>query len=363
MGDPLPALKALARSARRRILHRIAASRASRTSALAIVRKELAAVEPLLARTLRDAQLLAWLTAGQEAVRPLALPPAATAETGPVTEARGQTGTLDRPTAEVYHPRSVVLEGDSRPLVHTGRMGGGSVPPTSPHFPDEPDDPPPLIRLPQVERAARYLQTRLAYTPEEFAQLDDDARSVAFTIAKAQTLDAVEHVQRALQEDIEQGGTLKQFTTAVREALDASALADHQVETLYRTHTARAYSAGQIEVLDHPLVADEFPFVLYDHTHDARVRPEHAYLGTHGLDGTGVYWRDDPTIRKFYPPCGWNCRCVAIPLSVEDAAARGVRDAVEWLRTGVEPRHQWVAKPPFDLPKGWVPVGDRLVAV
>ena len=350
MGDPLPAFRAIARSARKRILARVAAMR-NKSQALAIVRKELAEIEPLLARTLRDGQILAWLTAGQTAARQRQRP---VAEAIKPTEA-AEISEFRKPEIPSKAPLGVTFD------VESGRNRLPPSPPSRILFPDQPDDPPPVVRLPQVERAARYLQTRLAYTPDEFRELDDDARSVAFTVAKAQTLNAVEHVQRALADDVERGGTLKAFKATVREALDRSAVSDAQVEALYRTHTARAYSAGQIDVLDHPLVADEFPYLLYDYTHDSRVRPEHVWLGKHGLNGTGIRRRDDPFWKLWFPPCGWNCRCVAIPLSLEDAAAHGVREAREWLRTGIPPaRPEWCEVPPFKLPKGWVPVGDRL---
>jgi hypothetical protein len=83
-----------------------------------------------------------------------------------------------------------------------------------------------------------------------------------------------------------------------------------------------------------------------------------------GLDGTAVYRRDDPVWLKFYPPWGWQCRCIVIPLSVEDAAARGVKEAIRWVQTGRPPASPaWVKPLPFDIPKGWVPTGRRLEPV
>lgn len=59
-----------------------------------------------------------------------------------------------------------------------------------------------------------------------------------------------------------------------------------------------------------------------------------------------------------------NCRCLVIPLTVDDAAARGVKEAIRWRDTGEPPaRPQFVKPPPFSLPKGWAPVGRRLSAV
>ncbi|HYH63939.1 MAG TPA: phage minor head protein [Urbifossiella sp.] len=316
--DPLTFTRLTAREARRRLLAR--ASRLPphlRRRLPTIVLAELAKAEPLLAAAARAGMLRAHLDAARESVRTLRLPPT-------------------KPPGD---------------------------PPTGLAFPDPPGGRPP-VRFPQVERAAEFVRSRLATTPAEFARLDADAQRAAFTVAQAVTLDAVERVREAVADDVARGGTPKEFAAAVREAIGASALADAQIEAMYRTHTARAYSAGQQDVLDHPLVTDEFPYLEYSATHDGRVRAEHLAMEQLGLDGTAVYRRDDPVWQRFYPPWGWQCRCIVIPLSVEDAAAKGVREAMKWLATGVPPASpSWVRPPPFDIPKGWVPTGRRLEPV
>lgn len=373
MGDALPVLRQIARTARRRILARAAAlSRGNRGRLLQLARIELLKLQPLLARTLKDAQIVAWLDAAKEPVRALALKPAeVSAEASPVRA----PAPLAIPTAEaIVRTRpslpenrtatTAISPGDSAPVVRSLFGRGGDRTPPPDYFPPLPDDAKPVVRFPQIEKAAHYLATRLDYTPQEFAELDDAARAVGFTVAAAQTLDAVEKIRKALVWDVEEGGTLKAFKETVKDALDTSAIADHQVEALYRTHMARAYSAGQIAVLDHPLITDEFPYLEYSARHDDRVRPDHLALETLGLNGTAVYRRDDPIWKRFYPPWAWNCRCFVIPLSIEDAAAKGVREAIRWVKTGEPPDvPEWVTVPSWlKLPKGWVPVGERLSA-
>lgn len=345
MPDPLPSALAAAAEARRRVLAALRRLGSRRRGQLVpLARAELARVEPLLARTLKDAQVLAWLEAGRDTARPLnlrALPPAPISV--PLLALQKPAGPLFVPQAEVQKP-----------------------PPEPPggYFPDRPDDPEPPVRFPQVEKAARWLATRLDYTPDEFRQLDDEARTVAFTVAKAVTLDAVNKVRQALEVDVAEGGTLKAFRAAVADALGESALGKSQVEAIYRTAVARSYSAGQRAVMEVPLVADEFPYLLYSATHDGRVRPEHLAMERLGLNGTAVYRADDPVWNRFYPPWGFRCRCIVIPLSIADAAARGVREAREWNRTGIPPAvPEFVPAPPFELPKNWIPTGQRLAAV
>jgi len=331
--DPLASALALAAEARRRILR---AARSlpprDRNQLVSLARRELARAEPLLARTLAAGQILAWLDAGRDQVRALAR--------------------ADRPP-DSYRPPS------DRPAADP--PGTPAPPPPGGYFPAEPGDGPGL-RFPQLERAARHLATRLDYTRPEFEALDAQARAVAFTVARVQSVAAVEAVRRAVAADVTGGGTAKQFKQAVADAV-GSALGPKQVEAVYRTQVARAYSAGQQDVLRHPLVADEFPYVEWTATHDGRVRPEHLAMETLGIDGTAYYRADDPLWGTHWPPCGWNCRCLLIPRTTEDAADAGVREARRWLETGVPPaRPAFTTRAPFPLPKGWVPTGRQLAA-
>lgn len=59
-----------------------------------------------------------------------------------------------------------------------------------------------------------------------------------------------------------------------------------------------------------------------------------------------------------------NCRCGQNPLTVKQAAARGVSEAIQWLRTGIPPAHpEHVPHPPVELPPGWGAGGVRLSAI
>lgn len=312
MNEHLATARAIAREVRRRIASLAGKlSRSRRADLVRMVRKELKRAEPLLAGTIRDAQILAWIEA-----------------------TTGQVQKLDLPA--VFPAEKV-----------TNRL-----------FPET------SVILPQVEAAARSLASKVSFNPQEFAGLEKLMQRNGFTVARAASLDAVEKVKQALAEDVRHGGTLRQFRDKVGTALEDSGLGDFQVESLYRTHVARAYSAGQQDVLDTPLVGDEFPYVEYSATHDGRVRQEHLDMEHLGLNGTAVYRADDPVIRRLWPPWGWNCRCIVIPLSIEDAAAKGVREAIRWLRTGERPETpEHVRDPGFQLPKGWVPISRETVAV
>ncbi len=280
----------------------------------ATIRDRLLQREPMLAGLIRDGLLGAWLTGGQR--------------------------------ASVIVPR--LPAGDSPPPIRVAvEAGGDGLPP---------------IRLPLIERAAYDLQRRQILTPAEFAAISTDAKRTAFTVARSVSTQTVDVVRNALLDDVQRGGTLREFRQAVQGAVDHSMAAPHRLEAVYRTHLAQAYSAGQQDVLDHPLVSDEFPYLLYSATHDARTRPGHLQMERLGIQRSAVYRRDDPIWQLFYPPWGWNCRCLVIPLSVEDAARRGIREAQRWLKTGTPPTNPtWVRTPDFRPPPNW-PTGTRGIA-
>lgn len=312
IGRTLPAALRAVRAARRRVAN-LARERAAADpwTLVALARAELAKAEPALARVLSAATLAGWVLAAR------------------------------RPTLDAI-PRELTADVPPPP-----------PPPTNLSASDESGRP---IVLPLVEVGVRDLMQRQVVNQHEYNDLTAQAKAAAFTVARVLTADAVEAVRDAVAETVEKGKTLREFRREVGPALDGSGLSDAQVEAIFRTETARAMASGLITALNQPAVANEFPYYRFSHIHDARTRPEHVWLGTHGLDGTGIYRTDDPVGRKFFPPCGWSCRCVAIPYSVESAAEAGVREARAWLATGREPSPPArTVHPPFDLPKGWVP--------
>lgn len=221
----------------------------------------------------------------------------------------------------------------------------------------------PMYRLPQIEEAARSLRSRRVMTPSQFAVIDQDARRTAFTVARTQSIATIERVRDVLVRDVETGGTLREFRRNLDGALDGI-LTGPQVESLYRTQVAQAYSAGQQAIIRHPMVADEFPYLLWVATHDTRTRADHLAMERHGQNGTAVYRADDPMWRTHYPPAGWNCRCAVIPLSIADAARHGSREAQQWLNSGMAPLHREFARHPYPLklPPHW-PSSSQIASV
>jgi SPP1 gp7 family putative phage head morphogenesis protein len=298
----------------RRVVRRYA-GRVSPGQLVDLVRAELARTEPVVARSVEAGVLAAWVAAARRPARDAGVPES--------------EGLAELPPA---------------------------LPPGPPFGPlwlvNEPEQP--AVRWPAVEAAARDLLSRRVVTADEYADLTDDARRSAFAVARALSAAGTLAVRDAVAQAVMYGGGLREFRQNVGAVLDAAGLRPDQVEQIYRTQTGLARAAGMQKVLDHPLVAGEFPYLAYHAIHDGRVRPDHLAMETNGIQGTNIYRADDPVIRRLWPPWGYNCRCHLTPFTVEDAAAAGVAEAREWARTNVPPaRPAFVQDPGYRLPKDW----------
>lgn len=219
-------------------------------------------------------------------------------------------------------------------------------------------DAPPLKEsgpdFPRSNAAAQFLADKAVFTQGDFDDLSGEARMHGMTVARLATLDAVEKVRDALAEHAV-GGDLRSFTDRVRQieqAYDESAMSARQIEAVYRTGVGQAAKAGQLSLLSHPMIGEEFPYVLYIDVADSRQRKTHAWFGKNGLDGTNVYRRDDPIWDHFWAPWETNCRCKMIPISLTEAARRGIKEAIAWVDSGTPPVHpQFVVPPPFPPPQ------------
>lgn len=305
------------------------------------LRKLLGTTAQKMAKVVGDAVLAAWLVGQRDVVRKTNIEDVAEPFTPHVFRT---VETIAQPAAAA--PPTV-------PPTMGAAGGGAGEPPGTPQ-PGSFDDDEPAYVFPLIETAANNLARKQVMTAEQFYAAAAQARQVGFTVSNVASEDTIAKVQDALIEDIQTGGTLRAFQERMVDIVDTSPLSESHVETIYRTNIANAYSEAQKRILEHPLVASEFPYVEYHAAHDGRVRRDHLEMEHLGINGTNVYRADDPVIRKFWPPWAFNCRCVVIPIPLEVAAERGIPEAVRWQETGVAPVSPvFVPHPPFDLPPGW----------
>jgi SPP1 gp7 family putative phage head morphogenesis protein len=214
----------------------------------------------------------------------------------------------------------------------------GQSPPERPRFTlfdmfgDEPK-----LRFPLIEKAAEKLADRNIMTRSDWDAAERSAQERAFFITGDITRDTIAKVRDELVNDLSDGTSLRTFRERVSDVLERSAIGPARIETIYRTNVQTAFRDGRETLSNHPIVRGLFPYQAYLATHDARTRHEHRALEELGLNGTNVYRTDDPFWDRFTPPIDYNCRCGKQPLTIEAAARKGVREAKEWLETGVAP--------------------------
>ena len=200
----------------------------------------------------------------------------------------------------------------------------------------------PNLRFPLIEEAARRLAERNAFTREQWDAASDAARLKAYMITGDLTEDTVSRVRDILSEDIDSGTSLRSFKARLGDVLEKSGIGPARVETIYRTNVQGAFRDGRETLATDPIVSELFPYQAYLPIDDKRTRDTHFRLGKLGLDGTGIYRRDDPFWDRFTPPWDYNCRCGARLMTIAAAARAGVKEAQRWLETGTPPeRPEW----------------------
>jgi len=216
-----------------------------------------------------------------------------------------------------------------------------STPPTGPPgtggliFPTTPQDP--IITFPVIDRAAESLAQSRVLSRQDFLELGRSARLDAFTVAQQTSVDTLSTIRDVLAETIEEGASLQAFKDKLTDGLEGSFLGPAHLETVFRTNVQTRFNNAFRETAKDPIVSAVFPYQQYFAVRDDRARQEHRDLEFLGLNGTNIYRVDDPFWNLFLPPWDYNCRCGINLLTIERAAELGVKEAQEWLRTGVPP--------------------------
>ena len=166
-----------------------------------------------------------------------------------------------------------------------------------------------------IDRIAGQLEANPQAVRDLAAQYDEQARKTIDTLAQSLRGGMGE----ASAEAVRQGLTTRSALGVIRAKLDALGLnpaSPRIIETIYRTQSAVAFSAGQWNGNQDPAIDDILWGYEYTTVGDDRVRPGHA-----ALDGTRAP-KDDPIWRTIFPPCGWNCRCSVIEIFEGDSLTR-----------------------------------------
>lgn len=175
--------------------------------------------------------------------------------------------------------------------------------------------------LPFNEAIGWHRRRDPALKDDAWAELQQNARRRAFTVANVTQLDLVVEVQKAIDRAIAEGTTFADFKKEV-----GPKLLEHwqgsvknpaaRLETIFRTNVQAAYGAGRYErALE---VADTRPYWRFDGVEDIRqsqiCRP---------LNGT-IRRHDDPWWQTRIPPLHFQCRSRIATLTEKQAERAGI---------------------------------------
>ena len=183
------------------------------------------------------------------------------------------------------------------------------------------------VYWPQIEASVDWLVNQQILTPAQLKRLESLATQQAMGAAGDFTRSLDERLARELGESLAAGEGSVAWQERLSKVVDVTAA---EAETIGRTYTHRAYHEGIDEVLSDPIVGDEFPYLLYETTGDSRTRETHR-----AMSGKVAY-KDSPLAGEMRALVNeYNCRCTLIPISRDEALARGIDDD-----TGYQPPAQ-----------------------
>lgn len=174
----------------------------------------------------------------------------------------------------------------------------------------------------QFEEAVRAFRKKVPMPEAQWDALTQAEREYAFKVSGVAQADIVTDVWLAIDKALTEGTTLDAFKADVGDALEAAwgKTDPTRLETIFRTNTQSAYSAGRHEIMSHPEVKKARPFWRWDDADDAREDDLCADL--HGV----VLPADDPFWETRHPPIHFSCRCELTPLSKDEADDEGISE-------------------------------------
>ncbi|HXG29321.1 MAG TPA: phage minor head protein [Nevskiales bacterium] len=218
---------------------------------------------------------------------------------------------------------------------------------------------------PIPKEAIEYLRAKkLAPEDKRFHWTDvwREEHAVQFTVAKAVQTDILEDIRGAVDQALEQGQTLRDFSRQLRPKLEQKGWwgireqtdpitgetrqvqlgSPRRLKTIYQANMRTARAAGQWDRIERTKKA--LPYLLYVASTAREPRVEHRQW--YGL----LLPVDDPFWKTHMPPNGWGCKCSVRQVSgpeaerldkegFQDPTAPPVRDDRTGLPTGrLQPR-------------------------
>lgn len=171
--------------------------------------------------------------------------------------------------------------------------------------------PKPPIHLSVYGDSIKALKVRLGFSTARIKELTELYRPEATLVLKNVETSVSKTLQRRLIDIQTKGLHVKEGIKELRSAfgkLGITPNSSHAIETVFRTQTQLAYSAGRWQADQDPVIQSILWGYKYVTVGDQRTRLSHV-----ALDGITLP-KEDPQWDTIFPPNGFNCRCTTIPI-------------------------------------------------
>ena len=174
--------------------------------------------------------------------------------------------------------------------------------------------------------AIEWVRGKAAMSRDAFDTLAAAEQARAFTVAGVTDEVVLGRIQDRVQAAVAQGLTLEAFAGQIAGILDAAGLDKlnpWHAETLFRTNVQDAYGAGRWQQFNAPGVKEHITGYEYIAVGDDRTRYSHAAMSGRRFPADSAVWQ------QWWPPNGFNCRCIVIAIFAIDkdqSMERGAAD-------------------------------------
>ncbi|MDM7462258.1 MAG: phage minor head protein [Tepidimonas taiwanensis] len=184
------------------------------------------------------------------------------------------------------------------------------------------------------EEAVRYMQGRDAVRiTYDWHELWHDEHARAFTVSRLARADLLQGLREMLEKSVTGDLSRRDWMRDAKKLLsEAGWWGEKEVigpdgvarktrfnparlKLIFDVNTRMAWSAGRWQRIQ--AAKDSHPYLRYVTRADERVRQSHRVWHNVTLPV------DDPWWRTHYPPCGWRCRCRAVPMRRAEFEQRG----------------------------------------
>ncbi len=167
------------------------------------------------------------------------------------------------------------------------------------------------LRLGLNADAIKFLQSRMGLSSADLLKIQDGYSHTASVFTAAWSQKIVHDINRSISESTASGEHVQAAMKRLHQAFISNGISATNpwvLETIVRTQTQIAYSAGRENGLRDPAIQEILWGFEYVTVGDDRVRATHAAMDGVRRPKTDAVWQ------QWTPPCGWNCRCSKLPI-------------------------------------------------